>query len=145
MGMPRIFSIEEANALVPELSRIVGQQMRQKAEIEERVEKLAELTGASPPELPPSDDDSAEVRGLKAELLERMAAYREGWRKVAELGAVVKDPRIGLVDFYGRLDGRAVWFCWRYGETQIDWYHEIDAGFSGRKRLDPSIRRSLLN
>lgn len=119
--------------------------MIQIARIEERVEELSEQTGELPPSLEPSPSDSPDVRALKAEIFEQIAAYREGFRKIAETGAVVKDARQGLIDFYGQLDGRAVWLCWKYGEEKIDWYHELDAGFPGRKRLDANIRRALLN
>jgi hypothetical protein len=77
--------------------------------------------------------------------MERIAAYEEGWREVTSLGAVVKDVRTGLVDFYGHLDGRTVWLCWRYGEERIDFFHELDAGFASRKPLGPEAKQKLLN
>jgi hypothetical protein len=77
--------------------------------------------------------------------MERIAAYEEGWSEVTSLGAVVKDVRTGLVDFYGRLDGRTVWLCWRYGEERIDFFHELDTGFSSRKPLSETARQKLLN
>jgi hypothetical protein len=58
---------------------------------------------------------------------------------------VVKDPQTGLVDFYGRIDGRTVWLCWRYGEDCVGYYHDLDAGFSGRRPLTADVRRVLLN
>ena len=45
------------------------------------------------------DSDPVEVRHLKSDLMERIAAYEEGWQEVASLGAVVKDTRTGLIDF----------------------------------------------
>lgn len=145
VAAPKLFTIEEANALLPELSSLVSRQILLHAEIDEQASELSKMTGENPPSLEPKEADSSEVRARKTELLERVAAYEEGFRKIAATGAIVKDARRGLIDFYGKVDGRAVWLCWRYGETQIDWYHEIDAGFSGRKRLDASIRRTLLN
>lgn len=145
MATPRVFTIEEATALVPELKRLVGRQMLRQEEIEQRASVLAEKTGENPPDLEPADDDAPDVRALKADLLERIAAYREGWQEVAATGAVVKDTRTGLIDFYGQLDGRMVWLCWKLGEDAIEWFHELDGGFAGRKRLDPTIRRTLLN
>lgn len=145
MATPRVFTIEEATALVPELKRLVGRQMLRQEEIEQRASKLVARTGESPPDLEPGDDDAPDVRALKADLLERIAAYREGWHEVAATGAVIKDTRAGLIDFYGQLDGRMVWLCWKLGEDAIEWFHELDSGFSARKRLDPAIRRTLLN
>jgi hypothetical protein len=49
----------------------------------------------------------------------------------------VKDPDTGLVDFPARLAGAEAFLCWRLGEDEIDHWHGIDEGFSGRKPLDP--------
>ena len=145
MGQPRLFTLEEANALVPTLHRIVGRQMLRQVEIEDRLRRLTQASGRVPDDLDIVEGDSAEVRVLKSDLMERLAAYEEGWREVAALGAVVKDTRIGLIDFYGRVRGRAVWFCWRYGEERVDYFHEVDGTFAYRKPLGRKKREKLLN
>jgi hypothetical protein len=145
MAEPRLFTLEEANALVPTLHRLVGRQMLRQSEIEDRLRQLTRAAGQVPRDLQIEDADPPEVRKLKADLMERIAAYEEGWQEVAALGAVVKDTRTGLVDFYGRVDGRAVWLCWRYGEERIDFFHELDSGFASRKPLSPATRQKLLN
>lgn len=145
MGQVRQFTLEEANALVPMLGQLVSRQMARRTDIEERLRKLAETAGHVPRDLAVSDDDTLDVRQQKAALLEHIAAYERGWQEVTSLGAVVKDPQTGLVDFVGQLDGRTVFFCWRYGEERIGFFHEIDAGFAGRKPLDAAVRQSLLN
>jgi hypothetical protein len=68
-----------------------------------------------------------------------------GWREVEDLGAVIKDPREGLVDFYGRVDGKLVWFCWKYGEEGVTHYHGLDEGFAGRKPILANMRSRHLN
>jgi len=64
---------------------------------------------------------------------------------VQTLGGVIKDPQTGLVDFYGRIEGRLVWLCWRYGEDSLGYFHELESGYAGRKPLTPDVRRQLLN
>ena len=145
MAQPRVFTLEEANALVPTLHRLVGRQMLRQTEIEERLRKLARAAGHAPRDLEITEQDSVEVRQLKTDLMERIAAYEEGWQEITLLGAVVKDPRTGLIDFYGHLEGRTVWLCWRYGEEKIDFFHELDTGFAGRQPLGPEARQKLLN
>jgi hypothetical protein len=61
------------------------------------------------------------------------------------MGAVIKDPQIGLIDFYGRVDGNVVWLCWKYGEEEVTYYHALDEGFAGRKEIGASVRLRLLN
>src|SRR5438093_7594623 len=55
-------------------------------------------------------------------------------RGVAELGVEVKAAD-GLVDFRTRLHGRTVLLCWKYGEDRVGFFHELDAGFTGRRPL----------
>jgi hypothetical protein len=141
----RIFTIAEVDALIPRLSELVGQQLLKQSEIEQCLAELARLVGGLPRTLDPDDADDEPVAKLKGELRGRIARYEDGWRGVQELGAVVKDPQIGLVDFYGRLDGRLVWLCWRYGEETLRYYHELEAGYSGRRPLRPDARARLLN
>jgi hypothetical protein len=149
----RVMTIEEANALVPRLAELVGELRRSATAIEER---LGRLSAARPRAAQPRPSgarlsieadaaDPRDVRDLKRDLRERIAAYEAGWRAVEELGAVVKDPRTGLLDFYGRVEGKLVWLCWRYGEEAISFYHALDAGFSARKPLDVTTRARMLN
>jgi hypothetical protein len=144
----RIFTLEEANALVPRLSGLVERQLFLASEIESL---LRRVRGSKPHRervtfnLEPAPGDSAMVRADKVALGANVAAYEQGWNVITALGVVVKDPRTGLCDFHGHVDGRLVCLCWRYGETAIEHYHELDAGFAGRKPLGPSIRARMLN
>jgi hypothetical protein len=142
----QVFTLEAANALVPRLREICARQLERRAEIEERLKSLAQATGEVPREVaPPSADDTPQVRSIKRELIAKIGTYQEGWGEVEQLGAVVKDPRIGLVDFYGRVDGKLVWLCWKYGEVEISHYHLLDEGFAARKPIVATMRRDLLN
>lgn len=142
---PRVFTIAEVNALIPALSLVVMQQLREQSDIEQGLAELTRLLGNGPLSLELRPGDEPEVRRLKVDLRRRVGRYEEGWAQVRELGGVVKDPQIGLVDFYGRIDGRVVWFCWRYGEDTLGYYHELDAGYPGRRPLSADVRRTLLN
>ena len=56
--------------------------------------------------------------------------------KIQDMGVEVKDLTTGLIDFVGLRDGREVYLCWKYGEDNIQFWHEIEAGFSGRQLID---------
>jgi hypothetical protein len=143
---PLVFTLEAANALVPRLRTICARQLARRTEIEERLKVLAHATGTEPREVtPPAPDDPPQVRAIKRELITKIGAYQEGWGEIEELGAVVKDPRIGLVDFYGRVDGKLVWLCWKYGEEEIAHYHALNEGFSARREIRAEMKRDLLN
>ncbi len=140
MTFPRVFTPAEVDALIPELSDLVGRQLRYQSDIEECLAELARENGGLPKTIESESSDAPEIARLKSELQQRIARYEKGWLEVQALGAVVKDPQIGLVDFYGRLDGRLVWLCWRYGEETLRYWHELDAGYSGRRTLKPEAR-----
>lgn len=87
---------------------------------------------------------------LVQDLQRRAAAYRRNpsepvaqeihalVHEIGHLGIEVKDPETGLIDFRSMRDGREVYLCWRLGEgPRIRYWHELDAGFPGRRALDP--------
>jgi hypothetical protein len=92
-----------------------------------------------------SDRDPTPIRDLKRDLADRVERYQFAWREVEEMGAVLKDPRAGLVDFFGRVDGKLVWLCWKYGEDAVTHYHELDEGFAARKPIESTMRQRHLN
>jgi hypothetical protein len=139
------FTLEEVNAKLPELRAMVGEQLSRRATIQERLTSLGELTEEIPDDFAAQPGDAPAVSALKAELAILVAAYHRGWQAVESMGAVVKDPQVGLVDFYGRVDGKLVWLCWKYGEDEVAFYHALDEGFSGRKPIGQSLRQRLLN
>jgi len=56
--------------------------------------------------------------------------------KMQDMGIEIKDLTIGLIDFVALREGREVYLCWKYGEDSIQFWHEIEAGFSGRQFID---------
>ncbi len=122
----RFFSVEEASRLVPLLTKTFG---RVRPWVE-RVQKLAELLDG--PEAPP---DTAEVRSFREErdaLLERI---RGELGPLQEMGLEIKGAD-GLVDFHARRGEEPVYLCWRYGEDTVAHWHDLKAGFSGRRPID---------
>jgi hypothetical protein len=139
----RIFTVAEANALLPRLNVILGRQMEELRAIEAASEALR-ARGGDPRALDPTpgddprDDpgDDPETAALKADLRARGQRFQEGWTEVEALGAVVKDVRQGLLDFYGRRAGQLVWLCWKYGEPAVAHWHPLDQGFATRQPLE---------
>jgi hypothetical protein len=142
---PPVFTLEAVNALVPRLRTLMSAQMGRRSEIERRLKDLSQLIGRAPETIEIHDRDPSAVRDLKRDLLRRVDAYQRAWSEIEEMGAVLKDPHLGLVDFYGHVDGKAVWLCWRYGEDAVTHYHGLEEGFAGRKPIEPTMRRRHLN
>jgi hypothetical protein len=125
----RLFTVEEANALLPTLIPLV-----------ERLLAARERVVASSAELERVLEKSPGNGGSKraSEAVVDLAIVEEIAAKVGALGCELKDLNLGLVDFPARHpegEGRVAYLCWRYGEDEVEWWHETDAGFEGRKRL----------
>lgn len=145
MPSTHVFTLEAANALVPRLAELVGRQLSRRGEVEKLLKELSELVGDVPGEITILDTDEGPIRRIKIELIARIEEYQAGWKEVEATGAVLKDPRIGLLDFYGQVDGRFVWLCWKYGENEVTHYHALDEGYSGRKRIESSAKVRMMN
>lgn len=141
----QVLTLEEVNALVPTLTELVGAQLKRREQIEEALTSLALDTGQPRGDLTPRAGESSELRERKRSILVSVDEYQRSWLRLDALGGVLKDPEQGLVDFYGHVDAKLVWLCWRFGETEVAHYHQLDEGFSKRKRIDTFARRMLLN
>lgn len=109
---PRIFTLSEAQSLLPRIKEIT-------ARVHEEVEDLRVSLYGIPEEADRSDVDS------------RIEGAIRGWfDEVLSLGAEPKG--VGLVDFDS---GDGFYYCWRYGEEEIEHIHTYEAGFAGRRRL----------
>jgi hypothetical protein len=56
-------------------------------------------------------------------------------RQIDAWGIMLRDIGTGLVDFPALASGRPIWLCWRLGEADIAWWHELEAGVAGRRPL----------
>lgn len=126
--MSRYFTVEEANALLPQLKPRVEQMLALRREILDRRTAAKETLEGS---------EGANVGGRHmselALIFERMQTIVES---IQETGVEIKDVNTGLLDFRAWRDGREVYLCWRYGEPRVEYWHDLDAGFAGRQRLE---------
>jgi hypothetical protein len=141
----RVFTLEAVNELVPRLRNLVGRQLERRSAIEGLLVRLGRELGDVPERIVLDPSDPEEVRAMKRDLVSKIETYRAGWREVEGMGAVLKDARLGLLDFYGEVDGKLVWLCWRFGEAECGFYHALEEGFSARKAIGESVRLRLLN
>src|SRR4051812_16620381 len=107
----RLFSVQEVDSLIPTLQELVARQLGIAREIRVRLKALSDKVGREidgMEQLAPLPDDPEEIARLKRDSRDKILAYEDGWTDVQDLGAVVKDPRIGLLDFWGLYEGRYV-------------------------------------
>lgn len=132
--MERTFTVDEANRTLPLVRRIVEDLVRDHHLWEEKVREFEVASAGSSPDHP---DVIAELLQVEAQ---RLAKDIESYiAELNELGVICKGMNVGLVDFRGQLDGREVFYCWKLGEPEVMYWHEVDAGFVGRQRLHPLV------
>ena len=89
--------------------------------------------GAGPTEDPAASDPEVRILRLRMQgVIDRMQA---GVARIDELGVTLREIETGLIDFPALASGRQIWLCWRLGEGDIAWWHELADGFGGRQTL----------
>ena len=113
----KILTLVEANARLPQVIQVV-----------EHLRQLQQAAGGN----------GHSQSSLKEQLITEV---RAALLKLDAFGALLKDPKAGLVDFYGQRAGELILLCWRLGEEErIGFWHTLEGGFAGRQPVDPLIQ-----
>ena len=133
--MPRRFTLAEAQALIPRVEGLLREVIEVKAAYEEAEREIQEF------------QQHVMMMGGVAVDRERVTASREkrdaaasrlrtAIEDVQEVGCLIKDLDIGLIDFPTLYRGTEVYLCWKLGEDDIEFWHGVEEGFRGRKPID---------
>ena len=123
---PRLFTLEQANQLLQTLRPLVDHLVATRDQI---VTIRPELDSGVQKAL---GNGASKATG---ELLKLFRRIERLIKEVHSYGVLVKDVDQGLLDFPAEKDGRVVFLCWKHGEASIGHWHDLDAGFGGRKPL----------
>lgn len=124
--MAKHFTPEEANRLLPQVRALVVQVMQARQVIID-----------ARPELWPVLEKGLGNGGSKkaGEMIQEFRRVEDGLRDLKELGIVVKDISIGLVDFPALRAGREILLCWKFNEPRVAYWHDLQSGYAGRQKL----------
>ena len=134
----RFFSVEQANNALPLVRRIVEDLVADHSAWRDAVSAFEWHAGESKAVSPERDALSQRV----SDLAERIEGYSG---ELAAIGCVCKDFSLGLIDFFGRHEGRDVFLCWKLGGAAVEYWHEIDGGFGGRQSVDTLVTQESLD
>ncbi|MBN2563006.1 MAG: DUF2203 domain-containing protein [Phycisphaerae bacterium] len=123
---PQLFTLEQAHRTLPLVRRIV-------ADVVYRNRTICALEKRCQVPVPDGDD---EVEGLRRQYGAELDKLRGLAEEIAAIGCRLKDVRRGIVDFRTLHEGRVVEFCWRHGEEEIAYWHELDDGFHDRRVIE---------
>lgn len=136
----KTFTLDEAQSLLPVLESLLKRAIeckRSAQQVESGLNGLAQriyLSGGM-------RVSAGLVAKQRAELEDHLKQVHESIAEIDAIGVQVKDLDSGLLDFPCRVDDKVVLLCWKLGETSIEHWHTLEAGFKGRQPLDERFRR----
>lgn len=130
----KYFTPKAVEALIPELTQIMGMLTDAHSEVQQIRSVLREeqrrimVAGGGLLDQETWRESTQRLEELTREIQQGIAA-------IVKLGGAPKELGMGLVDFPYLLDNREVNLCWRFGETKIRFWHDLEEGYAGRKPL----------
>ena len=126
MPSKKLFTLDEANAFVPQLLDLVP-----------RIQKLSTSLNNDFPDIKNAREKAKWNGGSDqgVDYLNAVLKYNDLMHRIEGMGCEVKGIREGLVDFPSLREGREVYLCWRMPEKEILFWHDLNTGFSGRKPI----------
>jgi len=128
----RFYAIDEANAVLPDVERILVALRDQR---EELIELRDRVVAASPDSETLTTGAAEQVRLLRLGMQGLIDQMQAGVARLIELDVTLRDISTGLIDFPALVSGRPIWLCWRLGETDVAHWHAHDEGYDTRRPL----------
>ena len=124
--MPRYFTLPEANEVLSSIRPLM-----------DAIQEIRQAILKKQPEAWPAIEKSAGNGGNRAlsNMVQDFEKLDALVHQIQDLGVLIKDINLGLLDFPALRDGREVYLCWQYGEDEIAFWHEVEAGFVGRQPI----------
>jgi hypothetical protein len=127
----RYFTVDQANRSLPFVRKIVNDIVEEYRLWREHIHRY-ELATAGRRAEDPETEEQEDLRMAVDDSAQRINGFIE---ELSLVGCVFKGFEEGLVDFHSKLEGRDVYLCWRLGEESVEYWHEVDAGYRGRRKL----------
>jgi len=126
MPSKKLFTLDEANAFVPQLLDLVP-----------RIQNLSVSLNKDFPDIKNAREKAKWNGGSDqgVDYLNAVLKYNDLMHRIEGMGCEVKGIQEGLVDFPSLREGREVYLCWRMPEKEILFWHDLNTGFSGRKPI----------
>jgi hypothetical protein len=132
--LDRTFTPAEANSALGEVRPAAERLVR----LRERMRELESTQGRLVTAIGGNGGGHAagDLGAAQSELVGLAGAAAACYERLETLGVLVKDPDLGLLDFPADRDGVPVLLCWHVGEESVDYWHDYEEGYAGRKPID---------
>jgi hypothetical protein len=135
----KYFTVEQANRTLPLVRSIIRDVTELASDLRDRYERLSRYQNSQGG----SAAHDEELEQMQAEFQRDQERMHEYEAELRHLGVELKDYFTGLIDFPCWMDNREVYLCWKLGEQEVGYWHEIEAGFAGRQKLPKTAARPL--
>ena len=128
----RIFTPDEANSALEQVRPLAERMVELRArlgELEDEQREVVRIVAGNGSGEGVGDARTPEFTKLARELQDVV-------EELTSIGVQLKDADAGLLDFPALREGEEVLLCWRVGEPAVEWYHGLEDGFPGRRRID---------
>jgi hypothetical protein len=124
---PHYFTLDEANAALKVIRPLI-----------EQILSIRDAILEKQPEVWPAIERSAGNGGnaTLSKIADSFGKLDELVHKVLATGVQVKDINTGLLDFPAWRQDHEVYLCWKHGEDKIGFWHEVEAGYAGRRPIE---------
>ncbi len=125
MRFHKHYTLQEAKELLPQVRKWLDKLTKFRRELQGHDERMEEKMAGG------ADVGGAEVNAW----VRCMAEIKEVLLEFFQREIQVKDLDRGLIDFPAYMEGQEVFLCWQKGEQDIEFWHDLEAGYAGRKRI----------
>jgi len=132
----KYFTLAEANRTLPLVRRIVEDITAVHPVWRDLVARYELVAAQARPEW----GESPEQLDLRAKIDDVARRINGFMQELEQIGCVFKGFDEGLVDFYGKLEGREIFWCWKKGEEEIRHWHDLEAGYAGRQHIPEVVK-----
>ncbi|MBI3891043.1 MAG: DUF2203 domain-containing protein [Candidatus Wallbacteria bacterium] len=122
----RLFTLDEANDLIPRLSGLMERVQRKFLDLKTELNDSRGVTL----------EEQLEGRRQDPVVLEMLTSLNELITEIEGLGCHFKGVDLGLVDFPALINGEVAYYCWQHGEAEIGFWHGLEDGFTGRHPIE---------
>lgn len=126
----KFYTVEEANRLLPELVAILHEMQAAKTQIMARRDELEQLE-----QVAAQNGHAKHAEELTAELDKLVRLLDDCLERLVNADIELRDLDDGLLDFPSLRGARMIWLCWKQGEPDVAYWHELNSGFASRQKL----------
>lgn len=128
--MTRFYGIDEANEQLVEVRPLLERLAAQRLDLIRLRDRAVTVGSGASGDAEDTDDELRNLRLRMQGIIDQMQAAVS---RIDGLDIVLRDIETGLIDFPALVSGRQIWLCWRLGEDDVAWWHDLSSGFSARQ------------